>query len=384
MSDIAPNVVKPAWRIERSGNDSLLLISGDWLVRETGIRTDADQQLVIVDAGNDARLHFDTSGLGRWDSALVVFVHSLEIPTATGRRLDLDPAGLPDALQRLLALARTADGSLPAVIAKRRRSLAERVGRQTLALGAAVRSMAALIGAALLSVGAGVRGRLCARASDVVLLLREAGSGALAIVTIVNCLVGAILAFVGAVQLRRFGADVYVVNLVGVAMVREMAPMMTAIVMAGRTGAAYAAQIATMQGNEEIDALQVLGIPLDQYLVVPRVLALVTMMPLLYFYACAVGIAGGLVVSAAMLNMSPTVFLEQLRPAVLPAEFLIGLTKSICFGAFIALVGCRIGLDAGRSAADVGRAATDAVVYSIIGIIAIDAVFAACADVLGI
>jgi len=218
----------------------------------------------------------------------------------------------------------------------------------------------------------------------VIALMQECGAGALGIITVVNVLVGAILAFVGAVQLQRFGASIYVANLVGVAVVREMAPIMTAIVMAGRTGGSYAAEIATMEENEEIDALRTFGIPPYQYLVVPRLTALITMMPILYFYACLVGVAGGLVVSVLMLDMSPRVFLEQLRPAVLPTEFYIGLTKSICFGAFIALAGCRMGLSAGRSAAEVGRAATGAVVIGIVGIIALDAVFAVCANVLGI
>jgi phospholipid/cholesterol/gamma-HCH transport system permease protein len=163
-----------------------------------------------------------------------------------------------------------------------------------------------------------------------------------------------------------------------------MAPIMTAIVMAGRTGGAYAAQIATMEGNEEIDALRALGISSHHYLVMPRVAALVAMMPVMYFYACLVGLAGGLLVSVVMLDMAPTVFLGQLRAAVAPTEFYIGLTKSVCFGVFIALAGCRVGLRAGRSAADVGRAATGAVVAGIIGVIVLDAVFAACTNVLGI
>jgi phospholipid/cholesterol/gamma-HCH transport system permease protein len=214
--------------------------------------------------------------------------------------------------------------------------------------------------------------------------MRVTGAGALGIVSVANFLVGAILAFVGAIQLQRFGAGIYVANLIGVAVVREMAALMTAIVMAGRTGGAYAAQLATMQGNEEIDALRALGIRVHQYLVLPRVLALISMMPVLYFYACFVGLAGGLVVSVLMLAISPQEFLEQLRPAVLPTEFYIGLAKSITFGAFIALAGCEIGLRAGRSADDVGHAATRSVVAGIIGIIALDAVFAACADVIGL
>jgi phospholipid/cholesterol/gamma-HCH transport system permease protein len=159
---------------------------------------------------------------------------------------------------------------------------------------------------------------------------------------------------------------------------------MTAIVMAGRTGGAYAAQIATMEGNEEIDALRVLGISPFHYLDFPRIVALVAMMPLLYFYACLVGLTGGLIVSLLVLNMPSTMLLDELRLAVQPVQFQIGLAKSVCFGAFLALAGCHVGLSAGRSAADVGRAATGAVVAGIIGIIVLDAVFAACANVLGI
>jgi phospholipid/cholesterol/gamma-HCH transport system permease protein len=159
---------------------------------------------------------------------------------------------------------------------------------------------------------------------------------------------------------------------------------MTAIVMAGRTGGAYAAHIATMEGNEEIDALRVLGISPFQYLVFPRIIALVAMMPLLYFYACLVGVAGGLTVSFVVLDVPAALLLHELRSAVNSVQFEIGLTKCICFGAFLALASCRVGLSAGRSAAEVGRAATGAVVIGIIGVIALDAVFAACANVLGL
>lgn len=380
-----PIVSKPAWRIERQGRDALLRLSGDWLVRESGMHTVGELPRVIGDAGSCALLRFDTTGLARWDSALVVFIRALQASADPARRrFDVDPSGLPEPLQRLLALAQADHGRPPAGNPPARPSTVERVGVWTLDCWAQVVASADLIGTTVLSVIPALRGRLRARFVDVIALMQECGAGALSIVTVVNSLVGAILAFVGAVQLQRFGAGIYVANLVGVAVIREMAPIMTAIVMAGRTGGAYAAQIATMEGNEEIDALRALGIPPYQYLVFPRIAALVAMMPVLYFYACLVGLAGGLVVSLAMLSMSSTVFLEQLRPAVLPTEFYIGLTKSICFGAFIALASCRIGLSAGRSAAEVGRAATGAVVVSIIGIIALDAAFAACTNVLGI
>ena len=219
---------------------------------------------------------------------------------------------------------------------------------------------------------------------DVLANIRDAGPSALIIVSVVNFLIGAILAFVGAVQLRKFAADIYVANLVGLAMVREMAAVMTAIIMAGRTGGAYAARIATMQGNEEIDALQVIGIPVSDYIVLPSILALVFTMPFLYLYGCLVGMFGGFVVSIAMLNITGVGYFNQTLGAVPLDQFAFGFVKSIAFAILIGVTSCQIGLKSGRSAADVGMAATQAVVTGIVGVIALDSVFAVLADVVGL
>ena len=227
-------------------------------------------------------------------------------------------------------------------------------------------------------------GRLRSRKGDVLQLMREAGANALAIVAITNVLVGGILAFVGAVQLRRFGTQIYVADLVGVASAREMAAIVTAVVMAGRTGGAYAAQLATMQGNEEIDALKALGIPVRDYLVMPRVIALVAMMPLLYVYACAVALVGGLFVTVSTVDVTVAAYIHETQRAVTHTHILLGVVKSIVFGAVVALAGCYIGLRAGRSSAAVGQAATSAVVVGIIAVIALDWLFAVCANALGI
>jgi phospholipid/cholesterol/gamma-HCH transport system permease protein len=239
-----------------------------------------------------------------------------------------------------------------------------------------------LVGEITLAAACVLRGRSHMRRIDLLTCVQEAGLEALPIVTIVNVLVGAILAFVGAIELRRFGADIYIANLVAIAVLREMAALMTAIVMSGRTGGAYAAQIATMQGSEEIDALRSFGIPLLDYLILPRVLALISMMPILYIYGSAIGILGGFAVAVAMLNISATIFISQAAGAVTVSEVFFGLTKSIAFGALIAIAGCRVGLRAGRSAADVGRAATASVVLGIVGVITLDAIFAVCANAL--
>jgi phospholipid/cholesterol/gamma-HCH transport system permease protein len=327
-------------------------------------------------------LRFDITAVGRWDISLVAFIWSfLGLLESGGQRVDIDLSTLPEPLHRMLTLARSDhpgnqrgdSGPAPVTLGIWLSGWRHRFA-----------DAAELVGMSVQSVVPALRGRIAFRSADIVTLMREAGPGALSIITIVNVLVGGILAFVGAVQLKRFGAGIFVADLLGIAIVRETAPIMTAIVMAGRTGGAYAAHIATMEGNEEIDALRVLGISPFQYLVFPRIVALVAMMPVLYFYACVVGLAGGLMVSFAVLGVPAALLLHELRSAVNAVQFEIGLTKCICFGAFLALASCRVGLNAGRSAAEVGRAATGAVVIGIIGVIALDAVFAACGNVLGL
>jgi phospholipid/cholesterol/gamma-HCH transport system permease protein len=186
------------------------------------------------------------------------------------------------------------------------------------------------------------------------------------------------------VQLQPFGAGIYVANLVGIASVRELTPILTAIVLAGRTGASFAARIATMQGNEEIDALTTLGVSPVEFLVLPRVVALSVLLPLLYVYGCALAMVGGLCVAVPFLDISATVYTSQTQLAVNAAQFAIGGFKALVFGALVALLGCYFGLRADRSAAGVGAATTGAVVASIVAIIAADAVFAVCTNALGI
>ena len=369
----------PHWTIQRRATGVILVLTGDWIALETGIRDAASVQSLLSEAGPFTRLEFETSGLGRWDSALIVFVQQLQ------RQNQLDESGLPAAARRLLALAVEPEAAQASVSQTESRiSIPDWTGRRAIAYWNATIGLTELLGLAVLRGSAALAGNARTRTVDVLNLMRESGARALAIVAIVNGLVGAILAFVGAVQLRRFGAEIYVADLVGIAVVRELAAIMTAIVMAGRTGGAFAAQLATMQGNEEIDALQALGIPVFDYLVMPRIAALVTMLPLLYVYACLIGLVGGGIVSAVALDVSVATYLEETRRAIAIQQFIIGLTKSVAFGALVALVSCHIGLRAGRSAADVGRAATSAVVAGIIGIIALDAVFAVCTNALGV
>ncbi len=243
--------------------------------------------------------------------------------------------------------------------------------------------MLEFLGELTLSVGRLLRGQAQFRRVDLWRTVQECGANALPIVTLISLLVGMILAFVGAVQLEQFGAEIYVANLVGLAMAREMGAMMTAIIMAGRTGAAFAAQLGTMTVNEEIDALRTLGISPMEFLVLPRMLALIVMMPLLCLYADLVGMIGGLIVGVGMLDITFVEYFNQTVEAVGLNDIAMGVIKSAVFGVLVALSGCMRGMQSGRSASAVGVAATSAVVTAIVFIIVTDAVFAVVTNIIG-
>jgi phospholipid/cholesterol/gamma-HCH transport system permease protein len=298
-------------------------------------------------------------------------------------REDILVQGLPQDLQKLLALARTRPsdgedraGPTPGLFA--------RVGALATDRAGSLRQFLDMLGQVVLLLPRFGAGRARVRPAEILEVLAESSSRAVLIVGVVNVLMGAILAFVGAVQLKPFDAGIYVANLVGVASVRELTPILTAIVLAGRTGASFAARIATMQGNEEIDALTTLGVSPIEFLVLPRVVALSLLMPLLYVYGCALALLGGVLVAVPFLDMSAVTYAMQTQQAISGAQFAIGGLKALVFGALVALIGCHFGLRAERSAAGVGMATTGAVVASIVAIIAVDAVFAVCTNALGV
>lgn len=253
-----------------------------------------------------------------------------------------------------------------------------------MALLAGARRPVTFLGEVILAGVAAVGGGWRFRMADFVRVLADTSWRAVPIVSTVNFLVGAILAFVGAVQLAKFGAGIFVADLVGIAVAREMAAIITAVVIAGRTGAAFAAEMASMQANEEIDALEVLGLPAIDFLVLPRVIALLVMMPLLYVFACMTGILGGMSVAAAMLDISMAGYLQRTSESLTWIHLALGAGKSLAFGILIGLVGTYFGLYTKRNAAGVGMATTGAVVTSIVGIIVLDAVFALCANALNL
>jgi phospholipid/cholesterol/gamma-HCH transport system permease protein len=244
--------------------------------------------------------------------------------------------------------------------------------------------MLAFIGEAAVALGRFLAGKARYRRVDFTLAVQECGGRALPIVSLICMLVGLILAFVGAVQLRLFGAEIFVADLVGIAMVRVMGAVMTGIIMAGRTGGAFAAQLGTMEVNEEIDALRTLGISPMEFLVLPRMLGLALMMPLLCLYGALMGVLGGLIVGVGMLDLTLIQYLLETQKAVSLTHLWIGLIQGALFGVLVALAGCLRGMQCGRSAAAVGDAATSAVVTGIVSIIVATALVTLICNVLGI
>ena len=329
------------------------------------------------------RVGFDTSAIIRWDSGLLTFLIKV-IDHCQSNEVETDWQGLPQGVQRLLKLAYAVPERKGARKVAQRIPLLERIGKGAVSAWELTNETVSFIGEACIAFARFLRGKARYRRVDLTLTIQEVGAQALPIVSLISVLVGMILAFVGAVQLRQFGAEIYVANLVGLGMAREMGAMMTAIIMAGRTGAAFAAQLGTMQVNEEIDALKTLGISPMEFLVLPRMLALVLMMPLLAIYANLLGILGGALIGVTMLDITPVEYYNQTRNAIQLGDFGVGVIKAAVFGVLVAIAGCMRGIQSGRSASAVGAAATSAVVTAIVYIIVSDALLTVLYDALGI
>ncbi|MBS63254.1 MAG: hypothetical protein CMN27_09935 [Salinisphaera sp.] len=369
------------YRIEARPDGVALVLAGDWgasaqlpttqrIVAEVlGARTH-DAAPVVIDGTELASAHPRV--------AAVVYGVNEQLRM---RSVEVRYEDLPDSVHALVTLARPAQ---PEEGRRDRAHWLNRLGKRGGRRVASVADTAELIGNAFAATPKLAVGKAQARWVDFMALIRETGAASLPVVTVVNLLIGAVLGFVGAVQLATFGAGLYLADLVGIAVAREMAAIMTAFIMAGRIGATFAAHLATMEANEEIDALRMIGVSPFEFLVLPRLTALTLMMPLLFLYAAALGIGGGMIVADVVLNTSPASFLGRLQDAVAMRHFVIGFIKAVCFGVLIALASCYLGMRAGRNAAEVGRAATRTVVVSIIGIIVIDAIFALCTNALGV
>ncbi len=364
-----------------SGDSVTLCLSGHWM-----LSSPLPSAVILEDELRNRpsinRISFDVRNLRGWDTGLLAFLIDL-IAICSRRRVELNHDALPQGVQRLIALAT----AVPEKRIDRKDHAAGPLTRLCLLWVDVWRStleVLAFLGEVATAFFRMCTGRARFRGSDLLRLIQHCGAEAVPIVSLISILVGLILAFVGSIQLKMFGAQKYIADLVGISMVRAMGAIMTGIIMAGRTGASFAAQIGTMQVNEEIDALRTAGISPIEFLVLPRILALALMMPLLALYADLMGILGGLIVSVAGFDISLLEYYNETRVAVNLNNVGIGLFSSFVFGILIGFAGCLRGMQCGRSASAVGDMTTSSVVTSIVSIIVATAIITVLCDVLKI
>ena len=356
-------------------------IAGDWLGRTA--LPDVGPLEKELAAGGVSALEFEAKQLGRWDSALMARILAIDDLCAKAN-VEFRAKTLPGGLAKLIALAEAVPEKKDAAREDAKETFLQQVGESILHAWNGGAAMLSFMGESVVALLQLLRGRAQFRWPDTLLVIQQCGPEALGIVALINFLIGLILAFVGATELSQFGASIYTADLVAIATVREMACIMTGIIMCGRTGAAFAAQLGTMKVNQEIEAFQTFGISPFEFLVLPRMLALILMMPLLCVFADLISIAGGFLVSTLMLDITPALHLHRTVAAISLVDFLLGISKGTFFGVLLALTGCLRGMQCGTNAAAVGEATTSAVVTGITWIIASDGVFAVICNVLNI
>jgi phospholipid/cholesterol/gamma-HCH transport system permease protein len=371
----------PGFSLERKGTALLIRLSGEW--RLTRDLPPLAPVLKELESAQIRQVSFDANAVAGWDSSLLALVDKIG-QLCKERNIELDRTGLPDGVSRLLKLAETVPEKEGARGSGVEPGFVTEVGKEFLGFLTGVVDFVAFFGEVAIALGRFVRGKARFRTIDMMIAIQDCGAKAFGIVTLISFLVGVILAFMGAVQLEQFGAAIYVADLVGIGMVRDMGAMMTAIIMAGRTGAAFAAQLGTMKVTQEIDALTTMGVSPVEFLVMPRVIALFLMMPLLCVYSDFVGILGGATVSAAMLGVSMKSFFQETIHAVRFADVMGGVAKATVYGVIVAVAGCLRGMQSGNSSSAVGDAATAAVVTGIVYIVVACGVFAVIFHILNI
>jgi phospholipid/cholesterol/gamma-HCH transport system permease protein len=371
MKPPSDNPPRAQWT--REGGRVALELAGDW--RRGGAEPD-----VTGEPPGSAPDLYVTRELGDFDSMLPAFLLA-RIREGDAEESSLE--GLPPDLQGLMELALAVPEEVGARGSPVDASEIRKLGTFSLSVWGSVKSVIDFTGRSVLSLGRFCTGRAHFRSREFWLIVQQCGPQALPIVSLISFLIGLIMAFVGNVQLANFGASLYVADLVGIAMVREMGVVMTSIIVSGRTGAAFAAHLGSMKANQEIDALRTFGFNPFDFLVLPRMLALVLMMPLLTMYANVIGILGGMLVGAAV-GIPPVLYWNETLSVLTMENAFLGVFKSVFFGIVIAMSGCMQGMQAGNSSAAVGQATTRAVVASITGIIILDSVFAAIFTILDI
>ncbi|MDP0498597.1 MAG: ABC transporter permease [Verrucomicrobiota bacterium JB022] len=379
------NEAKPAADWKQEQGRLVLRLSGRWSLHAPRPK---DPHLLpafraqVKGWEGDQRLAFDLDAVERFDSRLVAQLFVL-IDAAEAEGWAIERESLPEDVCKLLSLAQ-ASGKTEAEGAAKDTGWLSALGYWGLEKYAGTKEVFAFVGRAFTSFIKFITGRAKIRRQDFFEILQDTSASSLPIVSLISFLVGLIIAFLGAVVLRQFSAEFAVSYLVGYGMLREMGAVMTGVIMAGRTGAAFAAQIGSMKVNEEIDALSTFGISPMDFIVLPRLLALAIMMPLLTIYADLVGILGGYLVATIMMRVPHEVFVVEMDNVVTSLDVYLGVFKGFVFGILVAVAGCLRGLQTTSGADAVGRAATKAVVTGITLIILANAIIDWAAAQVGI
>ncbi len=354
-----------------TGGEMSVFFSGVWKMSQS--LPDVVPLLTAMQQPHIKKVLLQEKDLGAWDSSLLALVVRL-VRFAKDSHITLETSALPSGLQELLEMAFRVQKHEETPPANKKLSLFQRWDKFLEETHTKLHDFFDFFGEIALGFGRLVRGKADMRSSDVWAAIEECGAKSLPIISITSLLFGLILAFVGAIQLTQFGAQRFVAPLVGIGMLRVMGAIMVGIVMSGRIGAAYAALIGTMQVNEEVDALKTFGFSAVDFLVLPRIIAMVCMAPLLTLYADFMGMVGGFMVGVLMLGLSPQEYVAATLAYVPILHLFIGLVYGTVFGGIIAVAGCYQGIQCGRSAEAVGKATTSAVVNSIVGIIVATAI----------
>jgi len=360
-------------RWTEQGDAWVLGIGGDWRGHSAALP-------VAPGALVKGEVRFDTAALGSWDVALAFSLWQ-RVSALTRPPVTIDLQGLPAGLREILSMALT-DTPAPAPPEREADRIA-RVGASTQAWWNDGRRSLTFVGEVLLSVGRLLRGKSGMRWSDLAWQVEQTGPRSLPIVSLVSFLVGLIVAYMGAEQLQRFGAQNYIADLVTVGVVREVAALLVGIVLAGRVGAAFAAQIGSMRANEEVDALTTLGVNPVDFLVLPRVLALLIVGPMLTAFAAVVGMGVGWLVAVGIYGVTPLEYVYASAQALTLPHVLVGLLKGTVYAVLVALAGCLQGMSAGRSAQAVGDATTAAVVQAVVWMVVVASVLTVVFQQLG-
>lgn len=360
---------------QRDGKSRMLLQGRLTLAEGPGFWAKVRAHAARVDEIDVAGLtSLDGGGASMLHAAVPRLAHGGPAPEIVGASGDV---------AKLLDLYRCADGIECGLAGERARSFLAQVGDAAYDVWRQVRDILAFTGDLVVGLLAAVRRPRTVHLRELGNLMERAGANSLPIVVVIHFLIGAILGLQGAVQLHRFGADAFLANLVGLSVVRELGPLMTAIVVAGRSGAAYAAELGTMQVGEEVDALRTLGQDPQRFLVFPRVLALFLVVPLLTAFADFVACLGGMFIGAVELGIPPVAYVRQLQSAVVLSDVGTGLIKSAFFAVLIGLVACQRGLQTRGGAQGVGSSTTSAVVVVLFGLVGLDALFTMVFRLLG-